>query len=278
MAKSFQQEPRDPKNTLLVDSLNIAFRWRHAGNDYDMPVSYPQTIKSLAKSYNCGQIILLGDGGSHWRKDLHPDYKTTRRKKHENDTEAEKQASEDFFAYYHQTMSECGLPYLKYHGVEADDLAAYIVENKCALDINDIWLISSDRDWDLLIEEDVSRFSTVTRKEITYDNWDYPVPMDKFIDFKTLVGDKGDDVPGVDGIGEKRAADLIEQYGSIFDLIGNLPLPGKAKYIDNLNNSEEKMYLSHQLMDLRSWCRDAIGDQLDKFNNDLAAIYGREIT
>lgn len=277
MSKALKAEPRDPKKTLLVDSLNIAFRWKHGGNDFDMPTDMVATVKSLAKSYDCGTIIMLADGGSSWRKSLHPGYKLTRKLKHQNATEQEKQESEDFFAYYQQTLDNCGLPVLRYQGVEADDLAAYIVENKYALDINEIWLISSDKDWDLLIEEDVSRFSTVTRKEVTYDNWDHPVDMDKYIDLKTLVGDKGDDVPGVDGIGPTRAASLIEQYGSVFDIIANLPLPGTAKYIQELNNSKDKMLLSYQLMDLRSFCEDAIGDKLDELKNDLAEIYGKVI-
>ena len=52
----------------------------------------------------------------------------------------------------------------------------------------------------------VSRFSTVTRKETTVDNWDehYDFPMEDYI-YKCLVGDKGDNVPGVQGVGPKRA-------------------------------------------------------------------------
>lgn len=277
MSKALKPEPRDPKKTLLVDSLNLAFRWKHSGNDFDMPTDMVSTVKSLAKSYDCGTVIMLADGGSYWRKNLHPGYKLTRKLKHQNQTEKEKQESEDFFAYYQQTLDTCGLPVLRYQGVEADDLAAYIVENKYALDINEIWLISSDKDWDLLIEEDVSRFSTVTRKEVTYDNWDYPVDMEKYIDLKTLVGDKGDDVPGVDGVGPIRAAKLLEEYGSVFDIIGNLPLSGKAKYIQSLNESKDQMLLSYQLMDLRSFCEDAIGDKLDILKDDLAKIYGKVI-
>lgn len=242
-----------------------------------MPTDFISTVKSLANSYDCGQIVILADGGSSWRRSLHPGYKMTRRKRHENATEEEKRDSERFFEYYQQTLDNCEFPILRYQGVEADDIAAYIVENKYALDINEIWMISSDKDWDLLIEEDVSRFSTVTRKETTYDNWDHPVDIEQYIDLKTLMGDKGDDVPGVDGVGPKRAVGLLEEYGSVFDLIGNLPLPGNAKYIQALNESKDQMLLSYQLMDLRSFCEEAIGDKLEMLQDDLAKIYGRVI-
>ena len=59
---------------------------------------------------------------------------------------------------------------LRYEGVEADDIAAHIVRYKEHYGANKIWLISSDRDWDLMIGPKVSRFSYVTRKEITNEN------------------------------------------------------------------------------------------------------------
>ncbi len=273
MSKSYRSEPRDPKNTLVVDSLNLAYRWKIGGNDYALPSEFKDTINSLAKSYDCGKIIVLADGGSSWRKGLHPGYKLTRKLKFENQTAAEKQDSEDFFKYYQEALDKCGHPVVRFPGVEADDIAAYIVENKYRLDINSIWLISSDKDWDLLIETDVSRFSTVTRKEITFDTWEYPVSIEDYVHFKVLTGDPGDDIPGVDGVGPKRATELIEQYGSIFDIIGNLPLKGTAKYIQNLNVSKDTMLLSYQLIDIRSFYKDAIGEHITKLESILDDIY-----
>lgn len=277
MAKPMIEEPRDISNTLLVDALNLAYRWKIAKNDYDLPYGFKDTVKSLAKSYDCGRIVILADGGSTWRKSLHPGYKLSRKLKHENQTEEEKRDSEAFFKYFQEALDTCGFPVIRLNGVEADDIAAYIVENKYALDINDIWLISSDKDWDLLIEEDVSRFSTVTRKETTFDNWDYPVSRENYVHFKTLVGDPGDDIPGVEGIGPKRAADLINQYGSIFDIIASMPLKGKAKYIENLNKSEDSMMLSYQLIDLRSFHEEAIGDKLPILKQKLNEIYNAKL-
>lgn len=272
---SFKQEPRDPKNTLLVDGLNLAFRWKHAGDPMNMPSDFNDTIASLAKSYDCGTIIVLADAGSYWRRGLLPTYKQTRRIKAESDSEEDKKLAKIFFEYYEETLQKCKFPVIRLQGVEADDIAAYIVENKYEYDINSIWLISSDRDWDLLIDYDVSRFSTVTRKEITMDTWPHEVPPEQYIDFKVLTGDKGDDIPGVEGIGPVRAQKLIEEYGSVFDIIANLPLKGKAKYIENLNKSKDTMLLAHQIMDLRSCCEEAIGEQLPALKLRLAEIYER---
>jgi 5'-3' exonuclease len=273
MLKPMIEEPKDPKNTLIVDGLNLAFRWKHAGNVYDMPFGFEDTIKSLAKSYDCGKIVVLADGGSAWRKSIHPGYKMTRRLKHENDTPEEKEASQEFFGYYEKTLQKCKFPVIKLAGVEADDIAAFMVEHKYELDINSIWLISSDKDWDLLIEEDVSRFSTVTRKETTYDNWDYPVSIEDYVHFKTLMGDKGDDIPGVEGVGPKRAADLISEHGGIFDIIAKMPFKGKAKYIQALNEAKDQLLLSYQLIDIRSFWSDSIGDKIPELKQKLSEIY-----
>ena len=70
-----------------------------------------------------------------------------------------------------------------------------------------------------------------------------------------------------------RIQDIIEQYGSIFDIIGNLPLKGTAKYIQNLNTSKDTMLLSYQLIDIRSFYKDAIGEHITKLESILDDIY-----
>ena len=62
-------------------------------------------------------------------------------------------------------IAEKGHFTIRQKGLEADDLAAWIVGKRKEFGIDEIWLISSDKDWDLLIQDGVSRFSTVTRKE-----------------------------------------------------------------------------------------------------------------
>lgn len=276
---SFVEEPRDPKNVLVVDALNLAFRWKHASSPDRMPTGFVETVRSLAKSYDCGKIIVAADGsgGSTWRKLKHPGYKSSRKLKYQNQTEEEKQEAFEFFNYYEKTLEQLpeNISTLRFPGVEADDIATFLVENKCKLDINSIWLITSDADWDLLIEEDVSRFSTVTRKEVTVDTWEHPVSREDYIWLKCLVGDKGDDVPGVDGVGPVRAAKLIEQYGSIFDLMDKLPLKGTAKYITNINAAKDSMMLAYELMDLRTFHEDAIGEQLQPLKEKLREIFPR---
>ena len=248
-------------NLLIVDGLNIAFRWKHQGV-LDFKYDYIRTVESLAKSYNAGQIIILADGGSFYRKEIFPEYKANRKEKYADQTEQEAKEFEMFMAEFSNTLTllKEKYPVFQFKGVEADDIAAYIVKE---FDYDDCWLISSDKDWDLLISDKVSRFSTVTRKETTVHNWDehYDFEIPDYITFKCLTGDKGDNVPGIPGIGPKRAVQLMQQYGDVFDIYGACPIDGKYKYIQNLNENAEQLLMNVELMDLLTYCDEAIGKE-----------------
>lgn len=252
------------ENLLIVDAMNLAFRWKHTGSTAFVD-EYIRTVKSLARSYEAGQIVIAADmGGSQYRKEIFPEYKANRKELYTNDTEAQKEATRKFFDEYERVLEKCSEEFilLRYQGVEADDIAAYIVSRRIDLGYDSIWLISSDRDWDLLVNENVSRFSTVTRKEQTVNTWDNPCSREDYLSFKCLIGDKGDNVPGISGVGPKRACALIEQYGSVLDIADALPLDGKYKYIQSLNEfGADQLRTNVELMDLITYCEEAVGKQ-----------------
>ena len=258
------QEPTG-NNVMIVDSLNLAFRYKHTKRR-DFAEDYYRTVKSLAKSYKAQRIILACDWGkSKYRKELYPEYKADREEKVAQQTDEEKQDFQEFFEDYEKAMEYCkdSFTILKYQGVEADDIAAYLAYYVFANDENDIWLISSDKDWDLFINEHVHRFSYVTRKEYSLENWHeyYEYPHDLALHVKVLVGGK-DNVKGIPMVGEKRAHTLLKTYGDVFDLCASLPIPGKAVYIKNVNEfGEEKILRNLQLIDKITYCKDAIGKE-----------------
>jgi len=263
----------DSGTTLVVDALNLAFRWKHQGRT-DFRHDYVAVVKSLATSYNCGNIIITADwGSSSYRKEILPEYKQNRKDKYATQTDAEKQAFIDFFEEYEETLELLAEDYqvLRFKGVEADDLAAHLVKRKIDYGLEEMWLISSDRDWDLLIQDGVNRFSYVTRKEVTIDNWSehYNVSPEEYISFKCLTGDKGDNVPGINGIGPKRAEQLINQYGDAMTIYDCIPLDGHYKYIQELNQNGETLLQNYELMDLITYCDEAIG------KDNISEIEGR---
>lgn len=257
------QEP-EGNNILIVDSLNLAFRYKHTRRR-DFAEDYYKTVKSLAKSYNADRIILTCDWGkSSYRKELYPDYKADREDKVALQTEEEKQEFQEFFEDYEKAMDFCKDSFiiLKYKGVEADDIAAYLTHYVFKDDSEHIWLISSDKDWDLLLMEDVHRFSYVTRKEYALSNWDeyYEYPHEMALDVKVLVGGK-DNVTGIPGVGPKRAHTLLKTYGTAFDIYDNLPLPGNYVYIKNTNEFGDKILRNIELIDKITYCQEAIGSE-----------------
>ena len=279
MSKTFKQATESTATLLVVDSLNLAFRYKHSGAT-DFAEDYLRTVNSLKKSYKASHVIIAGDqGSSSYRKALSPEYKQNRKDKFAEQTDAERAAFELFFEDFTKTLEHIAAntdyPVLRFPGVEADDIAAYIVSKKSKLPFDDIWLMSSDRDWDLLVTEGVSRFSYVTRKEVTINNWNdhYDFSPEDYISIKCLMGDSGDNVLGVPGIGPKRAVALVSEYGSCYDIAANIPIAGKYKYIQELNKCRDLLLLNYQLMDLVTYCAEAIGETNCKTIDQTLELY-----
>ena len=279
MSKTFSKITESNNTLLVVDSLNLAFRYKHSGAT-DFAEDYLRTVQSLKKSYKASHVIIAGDmGSSSYRKAIYPEYKQNRKDKFENQTDVEKAAFELFFEDFTKTLEHIAentdFPVLRFQGVEADDIAAYIVSKKSKLPVDDIWLVSSDKDWDLLVQPNVSRFSYVTRKEVTVDNWNdhYDFNPEDYISIKCLTGDTGDNVFGVPGIGPKRAVGLVNEYGSTYDIIASIPISGKYKYIQALNECKDTLALNYKLMDLVTFCEDAIGTENCKQIDETLELY-----
>jgi len=282
MTKTFNQiNTTESGNLMILDSLNLAFRYKHS-KAVDFAQDYMQTVDSLRKSYKCDKLIVAGDmGSSSYRKAIYPAYKQNRKDKYADQTEGEKAEFEAFFMEVQGILSdyeqEDKFPVARFPGVEADDIASYISgKRKYYPQVTKIWLVSSDRDWSLNINEHVSQFSYVTRKETTFENWaeHYDFTIDQYISIKCLMGDSGDNVLGVPGIGPKRALQLVQEYGSTFDIISALPISSKYKYITALNEfGADNLLLNYRLMDLVTYSAEAIGEENCKTLDKMMEAY-----
>lgn len=269
----FSAPEPERNNLMIVDCLNLSFRYKHRGMP-DFAGEYLATINSLAKSYGARTVILTADKGkSTFRKEILPEYKDNRKAAYENQTEEEKEKARLFFEGYERALelAEQKYPLIRMKGVEADDLSAYIVKNYSD-DYEHVWLISSDADWDLLLSDKVSRFSFATRREYTLPNFFEEHECDnpeQYVSIKALRGDSGDGIPGIYGVGAKRAYNLVREHGSAMDLYDALPLPGKQVTIQNINNFKENILRNLQLVDLLSFCEDAIAHPDPENNLDF---------
>lgn len=273
--KSFKEISSIGNNLMVVDALNLCFSFRGKKNFAE---DYVNMVNSLRRSYKASHVILACDkGSSSYRKAIYPAYKQNRKDKFALQTEEERRTFEEFFEEFERALilleEQTNYPLLRFQGVEADDIAAYIcsIVNQYS-NIKHTWLVSSDGDWDLLIADSISRFSYVTRKEITLDNWreKYEFEPEDYISIKVITGDTGDNVMGVAGIGPKRAAALVLEYGSALDIVASIPIASKYKYVQELNKSADLIMLNYQLMDLVSFCEEAIGEEnIEVINSKL---------
>ena len=103
-------------------------------------------------------------------------------------------------------------------------------------------------------------FNLFSRKEITLESLyeESELTPEEFLFSRFIEGDKSDGIMGIDGIGKKRSQTLVKEYKTLDNLIGALPIKGKAKYIQNLNSGKDILLLNKQLMDLTAHVDEAI--------------------
>ena len=260
------------ENLLLIDGNNLAYRWLQRINYNDFASDYKRTVQSLAKSYEAIRTIVCFDfGKSYYRMDMYDEYKQNRKKPKE---EEEAKKYEDFFAVLNNLPEELEET-LKFRGIEADDILAFLVD-KLSINYEHTWVISSDKDLYQLIDNNVSIYNIFGRKEITKDilQETFDVTPDEYLLSRIIEGDKSDNIVGVEGIGPKRAQGLAKEYKTFEALIKALPIKGRAKYIHNLNMSKDILYRNEKLINLKKYNLDALtsGKYGDEPLNALSAL------
>jgi 5'-3' exonuclease len=244
-------------NLLIIDANNLSYRWLQRPNYDSFGDDFIRTIQSLAKSYEAQRTIVCFDfGKSYYRMDMHDEYKGTRKKPQDED---EIKKYESFFAVLNALPDELDEEVLKFRGVEADDILAWITQN-----ISDrydhTWIVSSDRDLYQLIDDNVSIFNIFSRKEVTIQTLedDLEITPSQYMLSRIIEGDKSDNILGIEGIGPKRAQTLAKEYETLDNLLEALPIKGRSKYIQNLNAGKEQLIRNEKLINLKQYCVEAI--------------------
>ena len=246
-------------NLLLIDANNLSYRWLQRPNYSSFGDDFIRTIQSLSKSYEAKRTIVCFDfGKSYYRMDMLDEYKGTRKKPQDED---EVKKYEEFFAVLNDLPDQLDEEVLKFRGVEADDILAYMVKKyEKTEDYDHIWLVSSDRDLYQLISEKTSIFNIFGRREITNTSMheDMNISPELYLLSRYIEGDKSDNILGIEGIGPKRAQALAKEYETLPNLLEALPIKGRAKYIQNLNAGKETLIRNEKLINLRRYCNEAI--------------------
>ncbi len=149
-----------------------------------------------------------------------------------------------------------GYTNVKVEGYEADDVIASIVRQAREQGI-EVMVVTGDRDAYQLVDEGVRVMSTsrgITETKV-YDRdavlERYGVPPELITDLMGLRGDTSDNIPGVPGIGEKTATQLLQEFGSLEDVLANVDNVSGAKRKQNLVEHADDARLSKQLATLQ---------------------------
>lgn len=156
-----------------------------------------------------------------------------------------------------EIMDAMGIPRIEMEGFEADDLIGSL--SKCSKDLGlDTYILSGDKDDLQLVDENTIVLMPLSRNgQTTTERFDveavvakYRIKPIQFIDLKALMGDPSDNIPGVRGIGEKGATDLIVQYNSLDQIYQSLD-EIKPSVAEKLKDSKEIAYLSKWLATIK---------------------------
>lgn len=131
----------------------------------------------------------------------------------------------------HKVLEALSVPVVVHPRYEADDILATLSRAAAARGL-DVWLCTSDKDCRQLIDDRVRLFNLRKRVEFGKKELleDWGVTPEQVIDLQTLAGDPVDNVPGVPGIGVKTAAKLLQQFGTLDNLLIRIEeVPGKKQ-------------------------------------------------
>ena len=189
--------------------------------------------------------VIFDSARKNFRNDIYKEYKGNR-----------SDAPEDLipqFDYIRKAVKAFNLPSIELQNYEADDLiATYKIQAK--KEKIKLTIVSSDKDLMQLVDQDTYMLDTMKDKHIGVDEVKekFGVPPEKVIDVQSLAGDSVDNVPGVPGIGIKTAAELINQFGSLDELLKKAETIKQPKRRQALLDNKSNALISRELVTLKN--------------------------
>src|SRR5210317_188993 len=189
--------------------------------------------------------VIFDSARKNFRNDIHKEYKGNRL-----------DAPEDLipqFDYIRKAVKAFNLPSIELQNYEADDLiATYKVQAK--KEKIKLTIVSSDKDLMQLVDQDTYMLDTMKDKHIGINEVKekFGVPPEKVIDVQSLAGHSVDNVPGVPAIGIKTAAELINQFGSLDELLKKAETIKQPKRRQALLDNKSNALISRELVTLKN--------------------------
>ncbi len=247
-----------PPTLYLVDGHGLAYRtyfaltagtsgsdrWQTSSGETIAGVyGFASVLIKILEQDHPDYLAVAFDTGKTFRDEMYADYKATRTKMPDDLRSQMKRIR--------QLVDAFNIPRLEVEGYEADDVLGSIARQASANGLG-VKIITGDRDLLQLVNERVivnlagSKLSDA-KDYLPEDVVEYlGVRPNQVVDYKALVGDTSDNIPGVSGIGEKTAVALLKDYPSLEEIFAHLAdLPNRVQ--TRLEAGREKAYLSQKL-------------------------------
>ncbi len=211
--------------------------------------------------------VIFDSARKTFRNEIYSDYKANR-----------SEAPDDLapqFEYIRKSVLAFNLPSVDLPNYEADDLIATYVDQILKKGAK-VTIVSSDKDLMQLYKKGVRIFDPMKNKFITDDDVlkKFGVDASKVVDVQSLAGDSSDNVPGVPGIGVKTAAELINKYGTLENLLKSAHEIKQNKRRETLIENKDKALISKKLVTLDH--KSPVNKELSEFklqNIDKDKLY-----
>lgn len=169
-------------------------------------------LKSLREASPTHVAVVWDRDGRAKRRQIDPDYKA-----HRSETPEDLKLQ---FPYIRKVVDVLEVPSVEKEGCEADDVIATLTKQAVEEGF-EVVIVTGDKDFSQLVGPHVRLYDGMR------DEWTGPaeveekwgVPPERFVEFQALLGDSSDNIPGVPGVGKKTAANLIQTYGSVAEVV-----------------------------------------------------------
>jgi DNA polymerase-1 len=244
----------------LIDGNSLAYRAFFAlpesiatstGVPTNAIFGFASMLVKILTDYGPKATVVVWDAGHTGRRDIYPQYKAQRTSRPD--------LLKEQWPSFEPLVEAFGYRNLRVEGYEADDVIASIAAKaRQGRDGNggepiDVMVVTGDRDAYQLVD-DHTRIMTTSRGITDTKVYDrqgvidrYGIPPELVPDFIGLKGDTSDNIPGVPGIGDKTAADLLQRFGSLEQVLASVEQISGAKRKENLTQHADDARISKQL-------------------------------
>lgn len=248
-----REERRKPK-LFLIDGSNYIYRAYYAIRELSNSKGFPTNaiygftnmLIKLCRDWEPDYIAVVFDSkGPTFRHELYNQYKANR-----------KAMPDDLIPqipFIKDIVRGFSMPVIEKQGMEADDIIGTLVKT-CEPDEVEKIIVSGDKDMMQLVSDDVSLIDTMKGKTYSVDGVKerFGVGPERVIDILGLAGDTSDNIPGVPGVGEKTALKLINEYGTLENVLENADRVRNAKLGKNLKEFADQARLSRDLATIKT--------------------------